>query len=136
MGESLLYSKDESIGTLDPLCRPHLCVMRTATHVTWDGPDLVGWETIVSHWRKPVQWHAILHCHLNVMQIARFVMQELTCMDAGWEIFASQLNFHVHKCVPTRCQLNVMKIASLVTMDGMGDVGWETTVSPWRKNVL
>ena len=53
-------------------------------------------------------------------------------MDAGWEIFVSQMNFHVHQFVQTLCQLNVMKTASLVTWDGQMDVGWETTVSQWR----
>merc|ERR1711983_281536 len=53
-------------------------------------------------------------------------------MDAGWEIFVSQMNFHVHQFVQTLCQLNVMKTASLVTWDGQMDVGWETIVSQWR----
>merc|ERR1712227_570774 len=99
-----------------------------------DGMGDVGWETTVSPWRKNATLQNLLR--LIAMPTALPVTWELTCLDAGWEIFVSQLNFHVHKCVPTQCQLNVMKIASLVTMDGMGDVGWETTVSPWRKNVL
>ena len=52
----------------------------------------VGWETIVSQWRIPVQWHVIPQCLLNVMLIVKFVTWELICMDAGWETFAIQEN--------------------------------------------
>jgi len=70
------------------------------------------------------------------MLMTTSVMQELTCMDAGWEIGANQMMSHVQCIVPTQCHLNVMKIAIPVTWDGPDSVGMEITVSQWGKNVL
>ena len=64
-----------------------------------------------------VLMHAVLLCHLNVMQIVMFVTMEMICMDVGWETFANQWMSHAHKFVITQCHLNVMKIVRYV----MGD---------------
>ena len=64
-----------------------------------------------------VLMHAVLLCHLNVMQIVMFVTMEMICMDAGWEISVSQMIYLVLKFVKTQCHLNVMKIVRFVTED-------------------
>merc|ERR1712029_1171324 len=105
----------------------HLNVMKIVRCVMGDFMEPVGMEIGANQMMFLALMHAVLPCHLNVMQIVMFVPMELICMDAGWGIFVSQVMCLVLMNVLLQRLLNVMLIVKFAIWELICmDAGWET----------